>query len=517
MSGAPNPEYVTDVTYVRSFEADLSPVKLRLVAALNGFAPPPAHDFDYCELGCAHGDTTAALAAAFPDARFVGVDLNADHIRSARALAREGQLTNIRFFERDFEALLTDELPNFDFIVAHGVLSWIGPIKRKAVLDLARAKLKPGGLLYVSYNVLPGWAAVEPLRQLILGRAALASGNTLERARHGVDFAKRMAGGGAEYFSSNPGAQAMLSTMEKHGLPYVVHEYLHAHWVPMYFAQVATEMAASDLYFVGQLPLYLNYRDIAIPPGLADVFREVGDRITFESLKDFALNEYFRKDLYIKGRTASSAEATREYFDSTPFGTLLGEGRVERTVALPHHTLHYVGEVFDAMLPALAEGASTPLGLASRPELAGFGVERIREAVVRLALGGQVSAMQAATHAATPLASELLRVPSAYNRAVLKEGLTSETPVVVASVVAGTAFEVTLVEAIALILLTEIPPAGREAWVRELCNRDAFRLFVSDRRVERKDEQQQVLFAEIERFRTHKLGKMLELGILERL
>jgi SAM-dependent methyltransferase len=524
-------EYVTDVAYVRAFEADLSPARLRLVAALNGFTPPPAHEFDYCELGCAHGDTTAALAAAFPRASFVGVDLNPEHIASARAVARGGELANVRFFERDFEDLAKEDLPDFDFIVAHGVLSWIGPVKRKAVLEFARSKLKPGGILYVSYNALPGWASVEPLRQLILGRAALASGNSLERARVGVEFANRMAAGGAEYFTSNPAAKAMLSTMEKHGLSYVVHEYLHAHWVPMYFAQVAAEMAQHDLYFVGQLPLYLNYRDIAVPPGLAPVFQAAGDRITFESLKDFALNEYFRRDVYIKGRTACSEDATRAYLDSTPFGTVLGEGSLRQSVELPHHTLHYVGEVFGALFPALGEGAATASELALRADVVRFGAQRVRDAIQRLALGGQVLPMQAATRAREAPLSGLLRVPSAYNRWALKEGLSrslrvtsrepqtsdrspNESPVVVASSIAGTAFEVPLVEAVAMLLLTEVPPSERAEWVRSLAGREALRLFVSDRLVEDEEERERVLLAEVDAFRTRKLAKMVELGIL---
>lgn len=510
----PNVEYVTDVPYVRGFQPDLSPVRLRLVAALNGFKAPPSHDFDYCELGCAHGDTTAALAAGFPEARFVGIDLNPEHIASARTLARGGNLTNVRFFERDFEDLLKDDLPEFDFIGAHGVLSWVGPKKRKAVLDFARAKLKPGGLLHVSYNALPGWAAVEPLRQLILGRAALSSGNSLERARDGVRFAKLMAERGAEYFTSNPAAKTMLVTMEMHGLPYVVHEYFHAHWVPMYFAQVASEMAASDLYFVGQLPLYLNYRDLAIPPPLAELFQTVGDRITFESLKDFATNEYFRRDIYIKGRAAPSSEAMHAYLDSTPFGTLLGEGGLTRDAKLPHHTLHYVGEVFDALLPALEQGASTIDLLLSRPELRGFGRTRIREAMVRLAIGGQVSAMQGTTEAVTPSEPSLLCVPSMFNRWALQEGLSSESPVVLTSTVAGTAFEVPLVEAVVMVLLTDVVPAERVEWVRSLCQKGALRLSVNGHRVEGEDDQGRVLLTEVDRFRARKLGKMLELGIL---
>jgi SAM-dependent methyltransferase len=510
-----NPEYVTDVTYVRSFEPDLSPARLRLVAALNGFTPPPADDFDYCELGSAHGDTTAALAAAFPRARFVGVDINAEHIASARELSRGGELGNVRFFERDFEDLAKEDLPDFDFITAHGVLSWVGPQKRKALIEFAQRKLKPGGLLYVSYNALPGWAAVEPLRQLILGKAGLASGGTLDRAREGVRFAKLMEQKGAEYFKSNPGAKAMLQAMERHGLAYVVHEYLHAHWVPMYFAQVAAEMAASELFFVGQTPLYLNYRDLAIPSSLAPVFGEIKDRIAFESLKDFALNEYFRRDIYTKGRTVCSLDATVAYLDSTPFGTLLGEGLVSRDVVLPHHTLHYAGEIFDALLPALEDGAAWISTLASRPELAGFGVARIRDAVLRLALGGQVTPMQEPTRAGTLAKDEALSVRSAYNRWVLREGVRRESPVAVASPVAGTAVEVSLVETLALLLFTEVPPAERDGWLRAQCGRN-LRLFVNERRIDDKEEQERVLLSEIERFRKTKLAKMSELGVLSK-
>src|SRR3984957_17982507 len=159
MTGAQNEEYVTDVPYLRAFVRDLSPLMLRLVAALNGFPAPLGDDFAYCELGSAHGDTTATLAAAFPRARFIGVDINPEHIASGDRLASGGGLANVRFLERDFADLAGEDAPELDFVTAHGVLSWVGPAKRKALLDFASAKLKRGGLLYVSYNALPGGAS----------------------------------------------------------------------------------------------------------------------------------------------------------------------------------------------------------------------------------------------------------------------------------------------------------------------------------------------------------------------
>jgi len=498
MTSAARPDYVTDVTYVRCFEHDLSPSRLRLAAALNGFTPPPAEDFDYCELGSAHGDTTATLAAAYPKARFVGVDLNADHIASANRLASGGPLTNIRFLEKDFEDLERADLPDFDFITAHGVLSWVGPSKRKALLELAAAKLKPGGILHVSYNALPGWASVEPLRQLIVGRAALATGDSRDRAREGVLLAKQMSDLGAEYFTSNPAARAMLEKMEKLGLSYVAHEYLHAYWVPMYFAQVASEMAAGGLYFVGQLPLYLNYRDLAVPAKLQAMFAGVEDRVAFESLKDFAINEYFRRDVFIKGRAHRTGDALQTYLDTTLFGGPTSGDPIAREAVLPHHTLRYAGAIFDALLPAIEEGAASVASLAARPELLGFGLARVRDAVMRLALGEAIIPVLEPTHKAAAKEDALYRLASSYNRAALRGGLEHDTPVALASTTAGTGLELSSVDAVALFLLTEVPNEQRAAWVRSRCGRESFRLTVLGRAIHDQDEQVHVLLEGVE-------------------
>lgn len=510
------PEYVTDVPYVRSFEADLSPARLRLIAALNGFDPPAPDEFAYCELGSAHGDTTNALAAASPRARFFGVDLNPEHVASANRLRTRAGLENVRFLERDFEDLKSDELPDLDFITAHGVLSWVGPGKRRALIELAAAKLKPGGLLHVSYNALPGWAAVEPLRQLIAARASLATGNSVERAREALRFVNLLADQGAEYFTSNPAAQAMLAKIARLGLPYVVHEYLHAHWVPMYFAQVASEMAASGLHFVGQLPGYLNYRDLAIPASLSPVFAGIEDRIAFESLKDFALNEYFRRDLFVKGRAPRSDDATRAYLDTTAFGGPLEGGAIPRTVKLPHHTLHYSGAIFDALLPALEGGATTVPALAARSDLLGFGLPRIRDAVMRLALGDVIVPMLRPTSSGAAPADTQYRLPLAYNEAAVLDGLSSESPITLASTAAGTGLEVSTIDAVAIFLLTHVPSSERRGWVRARCQRESFRLTVQGRSIHSRDEQEATLLREVDRFSTTRLPKLVELGVMER-
>jgi len=501
-------EYVDDVPYVRHFIAELSPARLRLAAALNGLVPPPSVDFDYCELGCAHGDTLAGLAAAHPEARFLGVDLSAAHVASAKRLARDGALENIGVLERDFSDLVHEDIGEFDYIVAHGVLSWVSPDKRKALLDFAKAKLKPGGLLHVSYNTMPGWASVEPLRQLLLFGGA--GETSLDRARTGLEFARSMQRAGAEYFLKNPAASEMLETMARAGLPYVVHEYLHEHWAPMYFARVAWEMAASDLHFVGVLPIHLNFRDTALTESNEKLLASVTDRVTFESLKDFAVDEFFRRDLYVKGVVPRSTTVTDDYLDSTAWGMLASGPPAERNVKLPHRTVSLGGATFDALFAALAEGAATLPVLAER---SGLGIAKLRAALLRLIVAEEVLPMRAATRSVPVGADEMFSIPSVYNQTMLRR-LSSDTPVVMTSTIAGMAFPISALEGLALRMFTEVPAAEREQWVTALVGRNVLRIRIGDRVLDDPADQRRAIFEAVEQLRTHRLAKLVELGVL---
>ena len=503
-------EYVMDVPYIRSFMDDLSPARLRLVAALNGLVPPPAEDFDYCDLGSGHGDTTVTLAAAYPRARFFGVDLNPEHVGTARESAKEGGLDNVSFVEHDFTDLAGQGLPSFDYICPHGVLSWIAPETRAALLTVAAAKLKPGGLLYVGYNALPGWAVIEPLRRLLSERAAAAEGDSRARARAAVQFARELAAAGSRYFTRNQPAMDMLATMDKSGLTYVVHEFLHDHWIPMYFADLAREMAERDLHFVGQLPAYLSSRELGVPPGVAELLKGVGDRDTYESLTGYATNQFFRRDVYVKGRQACAGASTQAYLDATPFASLAGV--VARTVNLAFHSIDFVGDLFDALLPILEEGAAPLSELAARPELARYGVQRLRNALHRLVVSGQLSPLLRPTATAPPHHGPY-RVPLAYNRAVFHRPFASAAPFAFASPVAGTGIVLSPLQVAALRVLTEGRQADRPDRIRALAEEAALALGGQDHAgVEPLTEAS--VAREVERMRREQLGKLVELGIV---
>ncbi len=506
-------EYVTDVPYERTFVHQITPSALRLVAALNGIVAPPGDDFDYLELGSANGDTLVALAAANPRARFIGVDINASHIAFASELAARSGVTNVRFLERDFEALDREDLPAFDYVGAHGILSWVGPAKRKAVLDLAKTKLKPGGLLYVSYNALPGWAAIEPLRRLMLESSAAATGSTLDRARAGSAFANGLSEAGAAYFANHPTVKSMLGIMEKAGLPYVVHEYFHAHWHPMYFADLARELIARDLEFVGQLPLSQNIRDLALPPALKEIAKTAPDRIVYETVKDFALNELFRSDVFVKSSALPEESVLRAFFESTSFGTTTTQ--IKRSVKLPIYSLDFTGPVYDAILPEITGAAATAMEFAARPKLAELGTKRIADCVQNLTLGGQVVPMRHAP--ASAATGSGYRVPVAYNRLVIDDVLDGGTsPSVLASPTTGTGLPITLLEMICIHLLTGVESSAHASWLRRFSHKKTPRLTIGDREITSGDEMVKLVTRELDAVATRALPKWIELGLVER-
>ncbi len=502
MSTTPDP---SEVPYVRQFCRELSPTLLRAAAALGGFRVEDRDEFDYCELGAGPGDSTCTLAAAYPRARFVGVDLNPAHVTFAREMAERGGLENVRFLQRDFAELGDEQLPPLDFVGAHGVLSWIAPDKQRALIELAASRLKPGGLLYVSYNALPGWAAIQPLRRLLQDAAGTAA-NPLDRARRALELARVLRDGGAKYFVDSAAAGEMLDAMERVGPAYTVHEYFQEHWRPMYFADVAAQMAAAGLRFAGELPLYRNVQRLTIPAGLEAFFEAPRDRIEAAHLRDFAINMFLRQDVYVKSGLPPDPEAAAELLDGTRFGALVSADKIHRDVRLPQREIHMPGEPFDSLLAVLCARPATLRELSAGASLAPFAVGRLREALIDLLAGDQVTPMAPASNDA--------HVADRYNRAVLQQPLLEGRPVVLASPVAGTGIAVPGLQAVCLRLLTLVDAPDRPASIRAFVERQPVRLHVRDRPITDPQEQARVIAEEVERFRVQKLPRLAALGVV---
>jgi SAM-dependent methyltransferase len=291
--------YILDVEYTADFFPHLAPARLAYIAAINGYRTPSLHErFTWCELGCGQGITSLILAATHPSGEFHACDFNAAHIERAEALRVAGRVDNLRFHSRSFRELLDEALPSFDFVVAHGVYGWVGEDARADMCEFIRRRLRPGGLAMISYNAMPGWAHVAPIRRMMRTHAETVPGSSLDKARVAFAHVEFLARNGAGYFAAWPAAARHLEKLKTQDIRYVAHEYLTPHGDPFYFAQVEEAMRAAGLAFAGSMDAADNYAELMMPAALRALMPADASRAALETHRDFVLNTTFRRDLY---------------------------------------------------------------------------------------------------------------------------------------------------------------------------------------------------------------------------
>ncbi len=452
--------YVTDVTYIPGFYPQLAPTAIRHIAALNRVTPPALDKgFRYVELGCGLGRALTTLAAADPRGSFVGVDINPSHTSQATREAEAGGLSNARFVTADF-AHLPDDIRDADFITLHGVWSWVAPEVRADILRIARERLAPGGLLLVSYNAMPGWAHLLPIRGILRQYAALRKGDTAQRAREAVDYLAFQRDQQAKYFLDNPGASKYVDTMRELDPRYLAHEYLNEHWTSFYFTEVAAQFASAGLTFTGSLPVHMNFWDLCVPPSFQELFRTTTDRLVTEAHKDFCANTMFRWDLFAKDpRPLPDAAARIRAADDLHY-------RVARPgITLPYSanlgivTSTVTGAPYDTLLEILAGPGLRLSQIVADPRFAQAPPDDIARAL-DAGVAMRLFDVNAAPLAVAPSAPATHpRMPLAFNRSMLASELFSGRGTPLASTLTGSA--ITLGDFDAAIL-SELVSGGRD-------------------------------------------------------
>jgi len=144
-----------EVTYASTPKPQTQPDRLATLAKLHGMDPPPTDQCRVLEIGCGDGSNLIPLAFCEPGSRFTGIDLAHTAIDAARAFSSSLELANVEFTHADvgeWDAAGRE----FDYIIVHGVYSWVPPAAREAILAICASTLSPDGVAYISYNALPG-------------------------------------------------------------------------------------------------------------------------------------------------------------------------------------------------------------------------------------------------------------------------------------------------------------------------------------------------------------------------
>jgi len=241
--------YVADIGYTFGYYPELNPLRAHL-AFINAGLVPPEHG-THCELGFGQG-MSANIHAAASGIVWYATDFNPAQVGFAQSLARASG-ANAHLTDEAFADFCNrPDLPNFDSIGLHGIWSWISDENRVVIVDFVRRKLKVGGVLYISYNTQPGWAARLPMRDLLTEHSevmGVSGQGIILRIDGALDFAEKLFATIPTYANANPLVVEWLKGVKGQRRDYLAHEYFDRDWLPMPFSCMAGWLAPAKINY----------------------------------------------------------------------------------------------------------------------------------------------------------------------------------------------------------------------------------------------------------------------------
>ena len=377
-------DYLASIPYTRRAWSILSPARIDYLTARAGNPVPDRRTgFAWCEIGCGYGLTASLLAAANPTDRFVAIDLMPEHIEAAQAVASAAGLHNLQLIAGDVCELPLATLSDFDFIVMHGVYSWVPERVRTAIVKLIARKLRPGGRVLLSYNAQPGWSRIHPIRDLLLELAKQHPGTAIERVRHAMRALKPALATSHPGLASDPRVIDWVQRLLDKDPQYVAHEYF-GDCVSFRFSEVHAAMRGAGLTYAGDAFLPKNRPEFSFDASSlqaahrASAIPDVEQRQT--TLDELAQTT-FRIDVFAKPDARAPGPPQR-------FSLLRAPHEIARSFVHPTGEFVANSPEHEAVLARLAGGPATAVVIAAAT---GFQEHAINSAIDDLVTMAQVA------------------------------------------------------------------------------------------------------------------------------
>ena len=303
---------------------------LEAYAALVGISAPNPKTARVLELGATYGGNIISQALFNPDATFVGIELSQEQVEKGNEVIANAGLTNVSLIQSDI-ASIGSEIGTFDYIIAHGVYSWVDDGVKDALLHLIDEHLAEDGLAYISYNTYPGWHTMDEVRQLMMfSNRDKAQFNHKEKVLHGKTIGSIVGSQILKYDNlkerNSKFLGALRSVMQKDEY-YVGHDHLEPNNDPVYFYQFNDHLGAHNLAYLCDADLTLSMvRSFDVD--IADTLDKLApnDHVAQEQYLDFMLDTTFRKSIICKAKHAESVTydmGNPELVNSVPMRTII--------------------------------------------------------------------------------------------------------------------------------------------------------------------------------------------------
>jgi methyltransferase-like protein len=278
------------------------PDRLATIATLFGMTPPLLESCRILELGCGDGSNLIPMAFGLPQSQCLGVDLAERPIQKGRAMAEALGLTHLKLEQIDL-CDITRAQGEFDYIIAHGVYSWVAPEVQEKVLAICGETLAANGVAYVSYNAYPGGHIRDMVRHMMLFETRHTSGAE-ERVHQGIEFVQRVVESRPEADPYRQLLECELKRMRRLSASSIYHDDFAAFNVPVYFHEFIERASRYGLQYLGEAEFPAMYAAHALNSDASTAFKEDCDLVAREQWVDFLLCRMFRRTLLCRKEMA---------------------------------------------------------------------------------------------------------------------------------------------------------------------------------------------------------------------
>jgi len=284
-----------DVPYASHPFPQTNPLSLQGVAKLFGLTAPIPDKARILEIGCASGCNILAIAALYPKSQCVGIDYSAKQIEQGKKDLKELGISNLELKHMSVSDITAD-FGLFDYIICHGVMSWVPRDVQDKILDVCKANLSKDGIAYISYNTLPGWNSIRSMRDMMLYHTERFSdpATKAQQARQILKFVSE-----GMRAKNNP-MSAMLdrenTLLGKHPDYYLLHDHMEDNNFPFYFHEFMERAGQRGLQYVADVDLEKMFTG-NLPTATAEILATSNDIVRTEQYMDFIYDRRFRSTL----------------------------------------------------------------------------------------------------------------------------------------------------------------------------------------------------------------------------
>jgi SAM-dependent methyltransferase len=279
---------------------ELNPVRIQYLLTTQGYQTPDIQTA--CELGFGQGLSINAHASA-SRVSWYGNDFNPHHVKFAQDISNYTGNT-AKLYEDSFKEFVQNpDLPKFDFICLHGIWSWISTENQSHIVEFLSRKLRPGGVVYVSYNTPHGHGAMTSIRELMLSvlTSGTAQENMADRVKHAIQVALDGVNNSPKFLKAHPEIPEKLQKMLTQDPDYIAHEYFNADWNLMSFTSLLEALSPAKLDFLSSYNFTDGIQNIHFSDEQQKVLNGNLSLGIKENMKDLIHNNTFRRDIFGKG------------------------------------------------------------------------------------------------------------------------------------------------------------------------------------------------------------------------